>query len=98
VNIDIQTEHVRMQPAWHRMIDEWVARCRRQHSEVASVDVTLRHRDRSRPGEEVGVVATARGRQLRGAARAGLMSVALHDALDAVERELLVHEAVTRRI
>lgn len=39
-------------------------------------------------------MATARGRSLRAAKQADLMTMALHDALDALEGELLVHEAV----
>jgi ribosome-associated translation inhibitor RaiA len=98
MNIDVQTEQVRMQPEWRRMIDDWVQRCRRQHPEVADVEVTLRHREEDRLGETVTIDATARRRHMYGTGRATMMSLALHDALDAVERELLVHEAVTRRM
>jgi ribosomal subunit interface protein len=98
MNVDIQTEHVAMQPEWHRMIDQWLERCARSHPEIMDIDVTLRHGEPGRhPGEEVDVVATADGRSLRAARHAELMSVALHDALDALEHELLVHEAVRRR-
>ena len=45
MNIDIQTEHVLMCPDWHRMIDEWVARCRGRHPGVVGIDLTLRHAD-----------------------------------------------------
>ena len=98
MNIDVQTEHVRMQPEWRRMIDEWVERCRRQHPDVAGVEVMLRHGEDDRLGEMVTIDATACRRHLRSAGRAAMMGVALHDALDGVERELLVHEAVTRRM
>ena len=97
MNIDVQTEHVRMQPEWRRMIDDWIARCRTQHPDVADVEVTLRHGGGDRLAELVTIEATARRRHLRGVGRGAMMSMALHDALDAVERELLVHEAVTRR-
>ena len=96
MNVDIETECVAMRPEWHRMIEEWVGRCARHHPDVADVDVTLRHGE-DRPAEEVDVVATARGRRLRAARRAPLMTTALHDALNALEGELLVHEAVARR-
>jgi ribosome-associated translation inhibitor RaiA len=98
MNIDIETEHVRMRPEWHRAIDEWVVRCQRQHPQVAGIDVMLRHGAESRAGEEVTVDATAPGRRLRGTARAPMMGVALHDAFEAIERELMVHEAVARRV
>jgi ribosome-associated translation inhibitor RaiA len=98
MNIDIQTDDVRMQPEWRRMIDAWVERCRAHYPEVRGVEVLLRHGEDDRPGEVVTIDATARRRHLRGAARAALMSMALHDALDAVERELLVDEAITQRV
>jgi ribosome-associated translation inhibitor RaiA len=98
MNIDIQTEHVHMQPDWHRMIDAWVDRCRRQYPDVASIDVQLRHAEQDGLPEMATIGATTGGRRLRGSCGAPMMSMALHDALDAVERELLVHEALTRRV
>jgi ribosome-associated translation inhibitor RaiA len=96
MDIDIETEHVVMQPEWHRMIDTWVARCRKTHPEVAYVDLTLRHGEQA-PGGEVDVMATADGRSLRVARHGVTMSMALLDALGALEHELLVHEAAYRR-
>jgi hypothetical protein len=40
MNVDVQTERV-VRPEWRRMIDAWVERCRRQHSAVVGLDVTL---------------------------------------------------------
>jgi ribosome-associated translation inhibitor RaiA len=97
MNIEIRTAHAHMQEDWHRMIDAWVARCRRLHPEVAGIDVVLRRDGSKRPGDEAMVEVMARGGHLRGAGVAPTMSTALHDALDAVEHELLVREAVTRR-
>lgn len=97
MNIDIETEHVVMQPEWHHMIEKWVEHCVRHHPDVVALDLTLRHGEHRHPGEQVDVVATARGRSLRAAKQADLMTMALHDALDALEGELLVHEAVGRR-
>jgi ribosome-associated translation inhibitor RaiA len=98
MNLDIQTEHVVMQPEWHDLIDVWVARCARFHPEVAGIDLTLRHgKSGQHREEEVDVMAMAGRRNLRVARHAELMSVALHDALDALEHELLVHEAMAPR-
>ena len=97
MNLDIQTDQVHMRPEWHRMIDEWVARCARHHPDVVGIDLRLRHGESRRPHEEVDVVAIAGRRSLRAAKQADVMTVALHDALDALEHELLVHEAVDRR-
>jgi len=99
MNLDIQTEHILMRPEWHDLIDTWVARCARFHPEVARIDLTLRHGESGqRPGDDVVVEVMAGRRTLRVAKHADLMSVALHDALDTLEHELLVHEAMTRRV
>jgi ribosome-associated translation inhibitor RaiA len=97
MNIDIQTAHVRVQPDCRQMIDDWVARCRRVHPDVAGVEITLRHEGSRSPGDEATVQATARDRRVRGTGLAPTMSSALYEALDTVERELLVREAVSRR-
>ena len=94
MNLDIETEHVIMQPEWHRMIDTWVARLSREHPEVAYVDVSLRHGDDGpQPREEVDVLAIAGDHDLRVARRAETMTTALLDALNALERELAVGKA-----
>jgi ribosome-associated translation inhibitor RaiA len=97
MDLDIQTEHVAMRPEWHRIIDAWVERCARVHPQVRGLDFTLRRRDQSAPGE-VDVVVSTRGRHLRAGAHAVLMSEALGEALDALDRELLVREAMERRV
>jgi len=97
MNIDIQTEHVAMQPEWRHMIDTWVERCRRYHPEVVCLDLNLRHGDTCRQGDEVDVVALAGGRNVRAVRHAEGMAAALHEALDTLEHELLVREAVERR-
>lgn len=98
MNIDIQTEHVAMKPEWHRMIDTWVERCRRYHPEVVGLDLNLRHGDPCQPGDAVEVVALAGGRSVRAFRYAEGMATALHEALDTLEHELLVHEAGKRRV
>jgi ribosome-associated translation inhibitor RaiA len=95
MNIDIRTDHVPMRAEWHRAIDDWVAHCRRDHPAVADVDVTLRHLARD-PADVATVEATVHGHHVRGTGSAPMMTMALHDAFDALESELLVHEAVGR--
>ena len=97
MDLDIQAEHVAMHPAWYREIDQWVAGCARHHPGVAAVELTLRHGDGGPLPDEVCAVATGRDRRpLRATARAGLMAEALHEALDTLEHDLLVHEALRR--
>jgi ribosomal subunit interface protein len=90
MDLDIQTEHVHLQPEWRRAIEDWVRRCARHHPDVRDVEVTLRHAERA--GDEVDAVATARGRTLRTARHAPQMSTALEEALAALEGELFADE------
>src|SRR5262245_45799758 len=94
MNVDITTDHVAMRPEWHDIIDGWLAGCRRRHPDLQGIDVTLRHGDADPAGEAVDVVALARGRRLRAGTRATDMGVALYDALDVLEHELALNEAV----
>jgi len=94
MNIDIMTEHVTMRPEWHEIIGAWLDRCRRRHPDVDGVDVTLRHTDAESAGEAVDLVARARGRRLRTSAQATDMGIALYDALDAIDREIALTEAI----
>jgi len=94
MNIDIVTEHVAMRPEWHDIIGAWLDRCRHRHPDVDGVDLILRHSDYEPAGETVDLVARARGRRLRTATRATDMGTALCDALDGLDREIALNEAV----
>jgi ribosome-associated translation inhibitor RaiA len=94
MNIDIATEHVAMRPEWHDIIDTWVQTCRRRHPDVDEVDFTLRHAEAEPAGEAVDLVALTRGRSLRAGTRATDMGTALYDALEVLERELALNEAI----
>ena len=98
MNIDIHTEHVAMRPEWQKMIETWLDRCRWRHPDVQGIDVRLRHADESRTAETVNLVALARGRSLRAGTRSTTMSTALYDALETLERELVLNEAIRPRL
>ena len=89
MNLDIQTEHVLMQPEWHKVIEEWVALCAKSHPDVGVVDLTLRHGDHEHDGNRVDALAVARGRTLRAGGQGQRMDVALRNALDGLEREMV---------
>ena len=97
MNLDIQTEHVAMTPDWHRMIDDWVALCRRRHPRVGMLELTLRHGNERVGGEQVDAAASTGPRNVRAHARAEAMGVALGDALESLERELCVSDAVEQQ-
>jgi ribosome-associated translation inhibitor RaiA len=89
MDLDIQTEGVLMRPEWHRIIDDWLARCTQAHPELTAVEVSLRHVDRDRSPEEAAeVIANARGRRFRETRRGSVMASALHDAFEAMESDL----------
>ena len=94
MNLDIETEHVAMTPEWHRMIDDWVTLCRRRHPHVGALELTLRHGNERVASEQVEAVACTGPRNVRAHAQAKVMGVALGDALENLERELCVCDAV----
>jgi ribosome-associated translation inhibitor RaiA len=97
MNLDVMTERVVMQPAWYREIERWVAHCARHHPGIVGLELTLRHDGRAAE-DEVSVVATGRDHcLLRAAAHATLMADALHEALDTIDHDLLVHDAIEPR-
>jgi ribosome-associated translation inhibitor RaiA len=87
MNLDIETEHVVMRSGWHRTIEEWVARSAKLHPDLASVDLTLRHDERT--GDRVDAEARVGNRILRSGAKGEFMTAVLQEALAALERELL---------
>ena len=97
MNLDIQTERVAMTPEWHRIIDEWVALCRHRHPQVEALEFTLRHGSERTAGEQVDAVAFAGRRSVRAHTRAEVMGVALGGALERLDRELRVGDAVEAR-
>jgi ribosome-associated translation inhibitor RaiA len=88
MNLDIETERVIMRSEWHRMIDDWVARCRKVHPDVLALDIALRHVEAPHPSNRVDAVARGRGRTLRAGAEGEKMATVLHQALDALDRKL----------
>jgi ribosome-associated translation inhibitor RaiA len=88
MNLDIETDHVLMRPEWHRMIDDWAARCRKAHPGIATLDLALRHVEKPHASNRVDAVARGRGRTLRSDAEGEDMATVLHEVLDALEREI----------
>jgi ribosomal subunit interface protein len=92
MDVEIQTQHVEMQPEWRALIDGRLARLAERYPKLIRVHVTLKHgRHHLRGSEEVDVVATCPGATLRAAKQEEEMRDAVHAALDALERELAAH-------
>ena len=89
MDIEIQTQHVEMQPAWRALIDERLARLAERYPDLIRVHLTLKHgRHHQHGADEVDIVAAYPGATLRAAKREEEMRDALHAALDILEREV----------
>jgi ribosomal subunit interface protein len=97
MDVEIQTQHVEMQPEWRSLIDDRLARLAERYPRLIRVHVTLKHGRHHRSGvEEVDIVATYPGATLRAAKQEEEMRDAVHAALDALERELVAHHETRR--
>lgn len=97
MDIEIQTQHVDMQPEWRTLIEERLVGLAERYPRLIRVHVTLRHgRHHVRGVEEVDIVATYPGATLRAAKQEEEMRHAVHAALDALERELVAHHEKQR--
>lgn len=92
MDIEIQTQHVDLQPEWRAFIDERLSRLLERYPKLIRVHVTLKHGPHHLHGaEQVDIVATCPGATLRAAKQEEEMRAALHAALDVLERELVAH-------
>jgi ribosomal subunit interface protein len=97
VDLEIQTQHVAMQPEWRALIEERLLRLAERYPKLVRVHVTLKHgRHHLRGAEEVDIVATYPGATIRAAKQEEEMRDAVHAALDAFERELVKHHEERR--
>ncbi len=98
MDLEIQTQHVTMQPEWLELIEKGVEKLAKRHPRVTRVHVTLKHGQHHRQGqEEADILANVPGRTLRVAKQEETMTVALHAGLEALERELDEYAAEVRR-
>jgi ribosomal subunit interface protein len=97
MDVEIQTQHVAMQPAWQDLIDRRIARLGAHYPRLIRVHVTLKHgRHHAQGTEQVDIVASFPGATLRAAKEKEDMTAALHAALDALEDELAKHHEERR--
>ncbi len=97
MDIEIQTQHVEMQPEWRALIDERLSRLLERFPKLNRVHVTLKHGPHHLHGsEQVNIIAICPGATLRAAKQEEEMRDALHAALDVLERELATHHEERR--
>jgi ribosomal subunit interface protein len=98
MDIEIQTQHVEMQPEWRTLIEERLARLAERYPKLIRVHVTLKHGPHHAHGaEEVDIVATYPRATLRAGKREEGMRDAVHAALEALERQLAEHRDEQQR-
>jgi ribosomal subunit interface protein len=89
VDLEIQSQHVDVAPAWRQLIEDRAAKLAARYPELMRLHVTLRRGRHHRSGiDEVDVVANVPGRSLRAAKEEEDMTAALRAALVSIEREL----------
>jgi ribosomal subunit interface protein len=99
MDVEIQTQHIDMQPEWRAIIEQRLERLGARYPEILRVHVTVRHGGHHRLGtEEVDIVANCAGGTLRAAKQEGHVRDAVHAALDALERELAAHHETRRHV
>jgi CspA family cold shock protein len=99
VKLEIQTQHIDLDPGWRDLIEKAVERLSTRYPEVLRLHVTLRHNPHHRHGvEEVTLVANVEGTTLRADKQDEQVRAALHEAFEALGVELERHHRERRRV
>ena len=92
MDLEIQSQHVTIEPAWRELIEHRAEALSERHPKLLRLHVTFRHDGHHRQGvEAVHVVANLAGDTLSVTKEKTETLDALHAALDALERELARH-------
>jgi len=99
MDLEIQTRHVELDPAWRDLIERSADRLRTRYPEVLRLHVTLTRDRHHRVGtRNVTLVANVEGGTLYADKRDAHVPGALRAAFDALRRELRRHHRVRRRV
>ena len=89
MDLEIQSQHVTLQPTWRDLIDDRAGALSQRYPKLIRLHVTFRHDGHHRTGVEgVHVVANVAGRTVSVSKEKADVLDALHAALDTLEREL----------
>lgn len=99
MDLEIQTRHAELDPAWRELIDQAVARIAERYPETLRLHVTLQHTPHHRTGlETAALLANVEGAVLRAEKQGETVKEALHAAFRAIEVELARHHEQRRHV
>lgn len=92
MEIEIQSQHTEVLPAWRTVVEATAEKLASRFPEMLRLHVTFRHGGHHQHGdEEVHVLANTAGKVFSVTKRKELPLEALHASLDAIEREIVTH-------
>lgn len=99
MDIEIQTQHIALDPAWRDLIERSAAGLEVRYPEMLRLHVTVSHgRHHRRGSEEVRLVANVEGKTLRAAKQEEHVRDAVHAAFAALTTGLERHHLARRRV
>jgi cold shock CspA family protein len=99
MDLEIQTQHVDLDPSLRDLVDRAAERLAARYPELLRMHVTLRHGGHHRHGaEEVALIGNAEGRTVRADKQGEVMKDVLHEAFDALASQLDHHHHERRRV
>jgi len=99
MDLEIQTRHIELDPAWRDLIERSAERFRTRYPEVLRLHVTLKQDRHHRvDAHHVSLVANVEGGTLYADKREAHVPAALRAAFDSLRRKLRRHHRVRRRV
>lgn len=99
MDLEVQTEHIDLDPAWRDLIERQAARLAARYPEVLRLHVTLRHGGHHQHGlEEAAIVANVEGATLRADKQEEAIRAAIHASFRAIIVELDRHHRERRHV
>lgn len=97
MELEIQTQHLTLDPAWRDLIERSAAGIEERYPDTLRLHITLKHTPKHRTGTEtVTVLGNSEGRTLRAEKTAEYVRDAIHAAFEAFEIELERHHELHR--
>ncbi|HET7224759.1 MAG TPA: HPF/RaiA family ribosome-associated protein [Candidatus Eisenbacteria bacterium] len=99
MDLEIQTEHIELDPNWRDLIETLANHVEARYPELLRLHVTLKHGPHHRVGfEDVALVANVEGRTFRAEKREEKVRAAIHAAFHALDIEMERYHQERRRV